>query len=229
MAMSHQSQQLLRDSWLTSASAPSPPITSASSSSSLRNYTAKSRADGKQEKEKEIIHSGHFMVSHFEAEAQDDEDTELPMPEPDESSATIVELNRCTDVALLPSNQIISHSVVAPHSKTNNNAVIDISLAKLFKCMNLAYRWALQYSFLHCHIEVLITHIFEVQLIVNRFASADIILFLFLLRIETKNVSHHFFSIFRKVSLFFPSFIISKPHDIAYSCLITWNREKKLA
>lgn len=143
MAMSHQSQQLLRDSWLTSASAPSPPITSASSSSSssLRNYAAKSRADGKQEKEKEIIHSGHFMVSHFEAEAQDDEDTELPMPEPDESSATIVELNRCSDVALLPSNQIISHSVVAPHSKTNNNAVIDISLAKLFKCMNLAYRW----------------------------------------------------------------------------------------
>lgn len=135
MAMSHQSQQLLRDSWLTSASAPSPPITSTSSSASLRNFAAKNNTDGKQEKE--IIHSGHFMVSHFEAEAQDDEDAELP--EPDESSATIVELNRCTDVALLPSNQI-SHSVVASHTKTNNNAVIDISLAKLFKCMNLAYR-----------------------------------------------------------------------------------------
>lgn len=153
MAMSHQSQQLLRDSWLTSASAPSPPITSPSSSASLRNYAAKNRADGKQEKEKEIIHSGHFMVSHFEAEAQDDEDTELQMPEPDESSATIVELNRCTDVALLPSNQI-SHNVVASHTKPNNNAVIDISLAKLFKCMNLAYRWVsflLQHrSLLHC-------------------------------------------------------------------------------
>lgn len=135
--VSHQSQQLLRDGWLTSASAPSPPITSTSSSSAagLRNFSGKT----KQEKEREIIHSGHFMVSHFEAEAQDDEDTELPMPDPDESSATIVELNTCTDVALLPTNQI-NQSIVASHTKTNDNAVIDISLAKLFKCMNLAYR-----------------------------------------------------------------------------------------
>lgn len=134
-SVSHQSQQLLRDSWLTSASAPSPPISS--TSAGLRNYTAK-KTD-KQEKEREIIHSGHFMVSHFEAEAQDDEDTELPMPDPDESSATIVELNTCTDVVLLPTNQI-NQSIVTSHPKTSNNAVIDISLAKLFKCMNLAYR-----------------------------------------------------------------------------------------
>lgn len=134
-SVSHQSQQLLRDSWLTSASAPSPPITS--TSSGLRNFTTK-KAD-KQEKEKEIIHSGHFMVSHFEAEAQDDEDSELPMPEPDESCATIVELNTCTDVALLPTNQS-NQSIVTSQTKTNNNAVIDISLAKLFRCMNLAYR-----------------------------------------------------------------------------------------
>lgn len=157
--MSHQSQQLLRDSWLTSASAPSPPITSTSSSASLRNFGGKNRTDGNQEKEKEIIHSGHFMVSHFEAEAQEDEDAELP--EPDESCDTIVELNRCTDVALLPSNQI-SHNVVASHPKTSNNAVIDISLAKLFKCMNLAYRcvflWLQCRTLLHS-VAALITHI----------------------------------------------------------------------
>lgn len=132
--VSHHSQQLLRDSWLTSASAPSPPTTS--TSAALRNFATNSKAD---KQEKEIIHSGHFMVSHFEAEAQDDEDTELPMPDPDESVATIVELNTCTDVALLPTNQI-NQSIVASHTKANNNAVIDISLAKLFKCMNLAYR-----------------------------------------------------------------------------------------
>lgn len=35
-------------------------------------------------KEKEAIHSGHFMVSHFEAEAQDDEDeVAVPVPEDD--------------------------------------------------------------------------------------------------------------------------------------------------
>lgn len=127
-SVSHQSQQLLRDSWLTSVSAPSPPATS--TSAALRNFAQKT---DKPEKEKEIIHSGHFMVSHFEAEAQDDEDTELP--DPDESGT-----NTCTDVVLLPPNQI-NQTIVTSHTKTNNNAVIDISLAKLFKCMNLAYRW----------------------------------------------------------------------------------------
>lgn len=78
------------------------------------------------------------MVSHFEAEAQDDEDTELAMPDPDESGAS-VELNTCTDVALAGTAQM-SQAIVATTTKTNH-AVIDISLAKLFKCMNLAYKW----------------------------------------------------------------------------------------
>lgn len=126
--VSHQ-QQLLRDSWLTSVSAPSPPTPT---STVLRNSA--SRCD---KQEKEIIHSGHFMVSHFEAEAQDDEDTELAMPDPDESGAS-VELNTCTDVALAGTAQM-SQAIVATTTKTNH-AVIDISLAKLFKCMNLAYK-----------------------------------------------------------------------------------------
>lgn len=122
--------QLLRDSWLTAASAPSPPTPT---STALRNSVK--NAD---KREKEIIHSGHFMVSHFEAEAQDDEDSELPMPDPDESSA-IVDLNTCTDVALSGGNHQMDRVIVATTSRPNN-AVIDISLAKLFKCMNLAYR-----------------------------------------------------------------------------------------
>lgn len=121
---------LLRDSWLTSASAPSPPTPT---SSALRNSVKMV-----DKREKEIIHSGHFMVSHFEAEAQDDEDTELPMPDPDESSA-IVPLNTCNDVVALSCVNNQSQAIVAASAKTNN-AVIDISLAKLFKCMNLAYR-----------------------------------------------------------------------------------------
>lgn len=123
-----QQQQLLRDSWMTSVSTPSPPTPT---SAALRNS-----ASGK-----ETIHSGHFMVSHFEAEAQDDEDTELLMPDPDESAEPIVELNTCTDVILAgTSGQPMSNAIVATSSKMNTSAVIDISLAKLFKCMNLAYR-----------------------------------------------------------------------------------------
>lgn len=126
-SVSHQ-QQLLRDRWLTSVSTPSPPIPT---TSGLHHMTATNSAGGGRE----TIHSGHFMVSHFEAEAQDDEDTEISMPDPDESGA-IVELNTCTDVQLVqPSNAIVPTS-----ARPNTSAVIDISLTKLFKCMNLAYR-----------------------------------------------------------------------------------------
>lgn len=124
-SVSHQ-QQLLRDSWLNAVSSPSP------TSSTLRNTLSDNRG-------RETIHSGHFMVSHFEAEAQDDEDTEISMPDPDESGA-IAELNTCTDVVLAGVNDQICNAIVTPNVRSNSSAVIDISLAKLFKCMNLAYR-----------------------------------------------------------------------------------------
>lgn len=127
-SMSHQ-QQLLRDSWLTSVSTPSPPTPT---TSALRNTVADKRG-------KENIHSGHFMVSHFEAEEQDDEDGELLMPDPDENTV-IDDIITCTDVVLAGSTLQQNNAIVATSSKMNNNAVIDISLAKLFKCMNLAYR-----------------------------------------------------------------------------------------
>lgn len=103
---------------------------------------------------RETIHSGHFMVSQFEADAQDDEDNEIPMPDPDaQSMLTLLPHNspssshhhhhhhhhpgdhHQTDELILPdpSHQRCS---AQPHPA---NPIIDISLAKLFKCMNLAY------------------------------------------------------------------------------------------
>lgn len=146
-SMSHQ-QQLLRDSWLTGSNSPSPPPTSsrtmnqqsaAAASSSSSSSSSQQQSNQHRNTERETIHSGQFMVSHFEAEAQDDEDQEIAMPDPDESA--INDINTCTDVQLLNCNSDGTNtSLVTVNSRINNSAVIDISLAKLFKCMNLAYR-----------------------------------------------------------------------------------------
>lgn len=129
-----QQQQLIRDSWLAQASsADQSPSASLPSTSNMR-YGSVDRGG------RETIHSGHFMVSHFEAEAQDDEDTEIEMPDPDESA--IVEISPDTDVQLLSTaDPNASNALVTVNSRiSSSSAVIDISLAKLFKCMNLAYR-----------------------------------------------------------------------------------------
>lgn len=43
-----------------------------------------------RKKSKEIIHSGHFMVSDFEAEARDDDDeVSIPIPENDGESSVL--------------------------------------------------------------------------------------------------------------------------------------------
>lgn len=87
---------------------------------------------------KESIHSGQFMVSHFEAEAQDDDDTEIKMPDPDDPNYQKPEdLNLCTEIQLyIPQkiNQCGDTSLITSHLE------IETSLTKLFKCMNLAYR-----------------------------------------------------------------------------------------
>lgn len=130
-----QQQQLIRDSWLTQTSN----TTNQSPSSSLAS-TSNMRYGSVDRGGRETIHSGHFMVSHFEAEAQDDEDTEIEMPDPDESA--IVEISPDADVQLLnTSDPNASNAIVTVNSRiSSSSAVIDISLAKLFKCMNLAYR-----------------------------------------------------------------------------------------
>ncbi|CAG5089381.1 Protein of unknown function [Cotesia congregata] len=71
---------------------------------------------------RETIHSGHFMVSDFEAEAQDDED-ELAVPVPEEEA---VRNTTIAPVGLTP-------------EKLMPKSLIENSLNKLFQCMSLAY------------------------------------------------------------------------------------------
>jgi MAX-like protein X len=72
--------------------------------------------------EKETIHSGHFMVSDFEAEAQDDGD-ELAVPLPEE------------EVVVKP---VQVRATIPPPPPQQLS--IETSLTKLFQCMSLAYR-----------------------------------------------------------------------------------------
>lgn len=81
--------------------------------------------------EKEVIHSGHFMISHFEAEAQDDEyQVGVPVPDTKYSDAEIPQNN---DLQVFSENESHKTALV-------NHLVIDTSLEKMFQCMSLAYR-----------------------------------------------------------------------------------------
>ncbi|XP_076232420.1 MLX interacting protein mondo isoform X2 [Calliopsis andreniformis] len=81
---------------------------------------------------RETIHSGHFMVSDFEAEAQDDED-ELAVPVPDEEAAK---------VAIIAPAGLFHERFASSSSndKSSQQLSIETSLNKLFQCMSLAYR-----------------------------------------------------------------------------------------
>ncbi|XP_053988870.1 carbohydrate-responsive element-binding protein isoform X2 [Hylaeus volcanicus] len=81
---------------------------------------------------RESIHSGHFMVSDFEAEAQDDED-ELAVPVPEEEA---VKLAIIAPPGLLHQRFTSSSS----NEKTPQQLSIETSLNKVFQCMSLAYR-----------------------------------------------------------------------------------------
>lgn len=81
--------------------------------------------------EKEAIHSGHFMVSHFEAEAQDDEyEVAVPVPEMRYSDTTTPQI---TDLEVFDVNK--QYKAAPP-----GQLAIETSLTKLFQCMSLAYR-----------------------------------------------------------------------------------------
>ncbi|XP_046964709.1 carbohydrate-responsive element-binding protein isoform X1 [Vanessa cardui] len=86
---------------------------------------------------KEAIHSGHFMVSQFEAEDQDDFD-DLAIPVPDEEQNAPKESAVAT-YTLPTTSEIFQHSD-KEDSKQHQQLSIEISLTKLFKCMTLAYR-----------------------------------------------------------------------------------------
>jgi len=85
--------------------------------------------DNKPKKpEKETIHSGHFMVSEFELEAQDDDDL-VAVPVPEEEGRPLLSTVGVT----LQISRLNTKEGPAQLS-------IDSSLSKLFKCMSLAYR-----------------------------------------------------------------------------------------
>lgn len=80
---------------------------------------------------RETIHSGHFMVSDFEAEAQDDED-ELAVPVPDEETAKVA--------IIAPPGLLEKFVSISSNDKSPQQLSIETSLNKLFQCMSLAYR-----------------------------------------------------------------------------------------
>jgi len=99
--------------------------------------------DGKRENHdgrdpRETIHSGHFMVSDFEAEAQDDED-ELAVPVPDQEEAQTTRFPIATIPGFPYDRFTISGSL--NNRSTSQQLSIETSLNKLFQCMSLAYRW----------------------------------------------------------------------------------------
>lgn len=81
---------------------------------------------------RETIHSGHFMVSDFEAEAQDDED-ELAVPVPEEEAAKIA-------IVAPPGFSLEKFISISSAEKSSQQLSIETSLNKLFQCMSLAYR-----------------------------------------------------------------------------------------
>lgn len=105
-------------------------MTTTSSQSFHRPGTGRKENSGRDSRE--TIHSGHFMVSDFEAEAQDDED-ELAVPVPDEEAAKI---------AIIASTGFLQEKFASSSSndKTSQQLSIETSLNKLFQCMSLAYR-----------------------------------------------------------------------------------------
>lgn len=86
--------------------------------------------------EKETIHSGHFMVSHFEAEAQDDFDDLVTVPD-EEQNVQKVSVVATYTVPGVPKPFLHTDK---EESKQHQQLSIEISLTKLFKCMTLAYR-----------------------------------------------------------------------------------------
>lgn len=81
--------------------------------------------------QKETIHSGHFMVSHFEADAQDDE-YEVAVPVPEVSSKKL-------ELIPLRSGSHWNREKVNAAPKIMSVS-IETSLTKLFQCMSIAYR-----------------------------------------------------------------------------------------
>ena len=101
---------------------------------------------------KEAIHSGHFMVSDFDAECEDEEDIAVPATE--EGSNNLPQLLTAADdcdecgedgqcnpprMAQLPEPKL-PPQMQQIRSNPLAKAIIDVSLNKLFQSMSIAYR-----------------------------------------------------------------------------------------
>uniref|UniRef100_A0A1Y1N681 BHLH domain-containing protein n=2 Tax=Photinus pyralis TaxID=7054 RepID=A0A1Y1N681_PHOPY len=97
-------------------------------------FTIAKRGVGtKEQRGTEAIHSGHFMISHFEAEEQDDDDElAVPIPEP--------EVNELRDMYRQDHSGFEIPDVASKKTFSQQPLTIDTSLAKLFQCMSIAYR-----------------------------------------------------------------------------------------
>lgn len=85
---------------------------------------------------RETIHSGHFMVSDFEAEAQDDEDDlAVPVPDQEETQASFSIIAKSGFF-----HDRFASSNLSYIRSSSQQLSIETSLNKLFQCMSLAYR-----------------------------------------------------------------------------------------
>ena len=99
-------------------------------------------------KDKEIIHSGHFMVSDFDAIEALDEEVLVEIPDPDgdksgsddenaEAKAKKAKGERSVKKAKIKHKNVIKYRSAAIKCETIS---IDESLTKLFNAMDIAYK-----------------------------------------------------------------------------------------
>ncbi|XP_037801771.1 MLX-interacting protein-like isoform X3 [Penaeus monodon] len=89
--------------------------------------------------EKEVIHSGHFMVSDFEADAQDDEENVLLEIPGDGGIASSGFTLAGPGVEAQDQGVITYHATGMDRASRVETVSIDSSLTKLFKTMSIAY------------------------------------------------------------------------------------------
>ncbi|KAL1451770.1 hypothetical protein WDU94_006118 [Cyamophila willieti] len=94
------------------------------------NYNLMNYNNNNNVKRKESIHSGHFMISQFEVDEEEDEI--MPQVPQDDIKMVIEPVT------------IVQYGGVRPSSGMRRGRVqsdvIETSLTKLFECMSLAYR-----------------------------------------------------------------------------------------
>lgn len=101
-------------------------------------------------KDKEVIHSGHFMVSDFDAiEAQDEEEREtakylVEIPDPDNEDEENEVAKEKKEVGERKGKKVkLKHRNVIQYTTTASRSEaisIDGSLTKLFNAMDIAYK-----------------------------------------------------------------------------------------